>query len=468
MRYNKIIWISLDTLRSDCIGFNKHKLYPTEYDINVELDATRLDELCKKGCFFSNTISAAPYTSASHAAYFTGLWPKNNGLYDQFNSKLSAKNVFQIAKKSGYKTLFKTDFPFILGKYLNMIKGVDKYIIEDNLKVLSGIKNNKKVFSFIHFGQIHYPYGFHNIRFGGKDYVNKIRELRKRYDINFEKMNLDDMAIETFRTKKDLSLLYQYKKIIATLYSNKKDDDLFSLYLEGINYFHKKLFNEFLDKLLKIVEKDDYLIIISADHGEAWNDESYGHHNSLDEGVIRVPLVFYAKDIKPLQYDNRIRTIDVLPTLNEILFKSKKTFDGKSLHNIIYNNKIEKDRFAFSAIWVSEIKDVLRNVNTILKKGILSTKENISIKYSAAIYQDEYKYIINFKKFTNRGEHIVDFHREQLLKIKTPTNIKPMGNPKKKRQFRKITEEYNSPKIQKHKSHSEVMKEYFNLQGYKI
>jgi hypothetical protein len=468
MKYNKIIWISLDTLRADCIGFNKHKLYPKEYKIIVGLDNSKLDELCKNGCFFSNAISAAPYTSASHAAYFTGLWPKHNGLYDQFNSKLTAENVFQIAKKSGYKTLFKTDFPFILGKYLNMIKGVDKYIIEDNSKILSEIKNNKKVFSFVHFGQIHYPYGFHNIQFGGKDYIAKISELRKKYHIDFDNMNLDDMAIETFRTKKDLALLYQYKKIIATLYSAKKDDDLFNLYLEGINYFHKNLFNNFLDNLLKAVEKDNYLIIISADHGEAWNDESYGHHNSLDEGVIRVPILFYAKDIKPFQYDNRIRTIDVLPTLNEVLFKSKKTFDGKSLHKIIYNNKMEKNRFAFSAIWVSELKDVLRNVNTIIQKDTLSTKANVSIKYSAAIYSDNYKYIVNYKKFTNRGEHIIEFPREQLLSIKILTVMKQINDSKKKKQFRKITDEYNSPKIQKHKSHTQVMKEYFNLQGYKI
>ena len=73
------------------------------------------------------------------------------------------------------------------------------------------------MFSFIHFGQIHYPYGFHNLKFGGEDYIKKIEFLEKKYDIKPEEINLEDMAIETFRTKEDLSLLYRYKKIIARL-----------------------------------------------------------------------------------------------------------------------------------------------------------------------------------------------------------------------------------------------------------
>jgi len=468
MEYKKIIWISLDTLRADCISFNKNKLYPDEYKIKINLDSSKLDELCAKGCFFANAISVAPYTSASHAAYFTGLWPKNNGLYDQFNSKLNAKTVFELAKKAGYTTIFKTDFPFILGKYLNMIQGVDKYIIENNKSVLTEIKNNNKVFSFIHFGQIHYPYGFHNSKFGGEDYVKKIEALEKKYDIKPEEINLEDMAIETFRTKEDLSLLYRYKKIIAHLYSNKNDDALFNLYLEGINYFHKNLFNQFLEKLFKILENGDYLIIISSDHGEAWNEGTYGHHNSSDEGVIRVPIVFIAKDIKPKLYSNRIRTIDVAPTLNDLLFKSKYKFDGKSLSKIIYKNIIEKDRFAFSSVWVNKSKDVLEKVSKILKDDKLSTQRNISIKYSATVYKDKYKCTIDYQKFLNRSEQIADFKKERLFKVENLGVLKPIKDIKKVLEMKKMVEEYNNINPKTRKSQKEIMKEYFNLMGYKI
>lgn len=467
MKYNKIIWISLDTLRADCIPSNRHKLYPKEYRISHKLKRGVLDKVCAEGCFFANTISAAPYTSASHAAYFTGLWPKNNGVYDQFNSKLTAKTIFKTAKESGFKTVFKTDFPFILGKYLNMIKGVDTYLIEDNKKVLDEIKNNKKVFAFIHFGQIHYPYGFHNIRFGGADYRKKIRELEKKYRIDPESVNLSDMAIETFRSKEDLKLLYRYKKIISKLYGKKKDSDLFNLYLEGINYFNEHLFNKFLDKLTRTVENEDYLLIISSDHGEAWNEETYGHHNSLDEGVIRVPVIFKAKDITPQTYTNRIRTIDIVPTLNELM-QRKDVCDGKSLCPIIYDGKTEGNRVAFSAVWVNESHVVIKKIKTLQKDDHITFQQDISIKYSAAAYIGKYKYIVNYKHFVNRGPVLENLDCEQVFEISNLTKLTPKKNATVIAEGRKAVESYNDIPAERHNKQKGIMKKYFNLLGYKI
>jgi len=468
-KYDKVVWISLDTLRADCIGFNKAKLFPREYKTKTKLKKNRLDWVCSKGFLFNNAISAAPYTSASHAAYFTGLWPKNNGVYDQFNSKLKAETVFDMAKVAGFTTIFKTDFPFILGKYLNMISSIDHYFIEDDEQALRELKKRKQVFSFFHFGQIHYPYGFHNLTYGGKDYKKKVAELEKKYRIKTTRMNLDDMAIETFRKKKDLSLLYRYKKIVSFLYKNHLDDDLFDLYLEGINYFHDKKFNRFLNTLLKILDGTNYLVIISSDHGEAWNDNTYGHHNSLDEGVIRVPVLFYAPNIKPKVYSNRIRTIDVVPTLNQVLFKNKRKFDGKSLDGIIYSGTVEKDRDAFSAVWVNESKEVIKKIKQLLGQGHISTNPRLSVKYSEALYQGNIKFVKQHKKFMNRSEVLSDCLTSQASKIGPLEKIIECRLTKKT-QSEMITRirKYNAIKVQKRMKKTENIRDYFNLLGYRI
>jgi arylsulfatase A-like enzyme len=458
----------LDTLRADCIQSNPHKLYPRDYDVKVELQHSKLDELCSTGCFFPNTISVAPYTSASHAAYFTGKWPKNNGLFDQFNSKLDSKNIFEIAREKGFRTVFKTDFPFVLGKYLNMTNGVDKYIIENNEEALEEIAKNDKVFAFVHFGQIHYPYGFHNVGFGKDDYREKVSSLLKKYGISVEDVNLTDMAIETFRTKEDLDLLYKYKKIIAELYTKKLDSDLFNLYLEGINYFHQKLFNGFIEGIMDSVKDDNYLIIISSDHGEAWNDGCYGHHNSLDEGVIRVPLLFLSQDIKPRVFQNRVRTIDVVPTLDEMLFQSAEIFDGQSLNQIISQGITEEDRDAFAAVWVNESHDVLKKIKTLLATDEIQTSEGISVKYAVTSYRGQYKYSLHYKEFVNRTSNIEDSQTEGLWLIRNLTDFEQVFDEKIMAQMRSFAEKLNSVKQGSGLKKNDEMREYFRLMGYKI
>lgn len=470
MKYEKIIWISLDTLRADCINFNKKKLFSKEYKTRTKLRNTTFDELCSKGCFFSNVISTAPYTSNSHASYFTGKYPKKHGLFDQFNSKLSCETIFADAQKKGFHTVFKTDFPFVLGKYLNITtKGIDKYIVEDNEDFLKEISKEGKSFAFAHFGQIHYPYGFHNVNFGADAYREKVRTLIEKHKVKIDEQDLSDMAIETFRTEEDLDLLYKYKKIIAKLYKEKKDDELFDLYLEGINYFHENMFDDFLDNLLEIVKEKNFLIIISADHGEAWSDETYGHHNSLEEGVIRVPVLFYAKDIAPRVYDNRIRTIDIAPTVAKLLNLKEHSWDGKPVTSIIYDGDTEEHRNAFSAVWVNESSDVLKKIQTIVKDDELEAARDISVKYSFAYYSGNQKFIKNYKFFADRGNKIVDFDREELFKIgESGTTFTLIDDKAQKSKMRVIGEELNNIKPIKTLKKSKTMKEYFNFQGYKI
>ena len=469
MPYDKIVLISLDTLRADGIGFTKDKLYQNEYKLNVALGKTKLDELCARSCFFSNAISAAPYTSASHAAYFSGKWPKNNGLFDQFNSKMLVENVFRKFKKQRYKTIFKTDFPFILGKYLNLIGGVDEYFIENDLAPLESLQREEKTLVFFHFGQIHYPYGFHSLLYAGDDYKNKVVTLEKKYGIESVKIDLEDMAIETFHDEEDLRYLYRYKKIISHLYKNKDDDDLFNLYLEGINYFHENKFNRFLEQLLTQLGGQNYLIVIFADHGEAWNDETYGHHNSLDEGVLRVPMAFFAKDIEPQYVRNRIRTIDLLPTLLEMNGFDDRDYDGKSLVGCIYDNKIEEDRDAFAAVWVNQSSDVLANIKELEKNNDIKTKNGISLKYSAAYYRKSYKYIENYKHFFGRSEKIEDFNLKRLYAIDNLTNMVQIQDEQLEKELSELIVYYNNIlETDNVVGKSEQLKKYFRMQGYNV
>lgn len=473
--YDKIILISLDTLRSDAIGSNPYKLYLQNYKPTQKIKKGELDRIISEGVFFPNTISVAPYTSASHAAYFTGKWQKNNGIYDQFNSTLKTETIFDVAKRQGYDTIFKTDFPLVLGKYLNFLGGVDKYFIEDEAAALNALGDSEKTMAFFHFGQIHYPYGFHSLRYGGDDYVKKVEELEHKYNITHGSIELEDMAVETFRDKEDLELLYRYKAVVSYLYTHKHDDELFDLYFEGINYFHEHVLNVFLKKLEESLEGQRYLIVIFGDHGEAWSDETYGHHNSSDEGVLRVPLIFKGTDIsKAKLFSHRVRTIDLFPTLLEFMGNPVATYDGESLTqyiNISGSQPVDrKDRPAFSGVWVNELKDILRKTDSIFDGKEMAIDERISIQYSACMYDGQYKYVRTYQHFANRTEVLEPYDTEHLYDLTDLKRVEEVAVAEHQvivEKMRQLLVSYTQIDREQHDV-SEQMRQYFKMQGYNV
>lgn len=349
--YKHIILVSIDTLRADCITAVAKSPFLNKFAPSKDFQTTSLDWLIKNGTFFNYCITAAPYTTASHAAYFTGCWPKNNSVYEFYNRRISRPTIFQIASKLGWKTIFQTDFPIILGKNIGFTKSVDEYFIEDENGAFDCLQSesNQKTFSFFHFGGVHYPYGFHNTKFAPKDYPEKITSLEKQLEIDSDELP-DDILDESYRDKKEKDLLLRYKKIVDVLYSKKDYDTLHRLYVEGIDYFMKHRFDRFFNKLIKFVDKNNALLVVFADHGENWDDDSRGHSNSISPGVLRVPLIFYGKGIpKGRMVDSLVRTIDLTPTLAEIL-SAKGSFDGKSL-DCFFKQEKDDSRIGITQVW---------------------------------------------------------------------------------------------------------------------
>ena len=473
-RFEKIILISLDTLRADCIPSNPINLYKSEYkDISIDINKSSLDMLISKGVFFNNVIAAAPYTSASHGAIFTGLWPVENGLYDQFNHKLNAKTLFEIAKNFGFRTIFKTDFPLILGKHLGMTNGIDDYFIEDNNAALDSLREPGKSLAFFHFGAIHYPYGFHNLKLGGEKYIEKVRSLEKRLSIKSNIFQgLDDMAVETFRNPEDLRMLFRYKAIIQKLFREKQYAKLFNLYLEGINHFMSTQFEPFFSELFSLLEKsEDYLIIIFSDHGEAWSQGCYGHHNSLDEGVIRVPLIFYTPGINPMLISSRVRTIDIAPTLLDIMgYDNHQQLSGSSLVPSIFDNASIEDRDAYSQVWVTDIKDVVASSHAIIN-GQEMKHDAQNFHYKEAIYHSNYKYHKQYYRFVENSEELEPFSDAifyNLQKLDEPMIIEDSSFDQTR--FENLLLAYNIKKKnnEDESSVTENIRRYLNSLGYKV
>ena len=155
-------------------------------------------------------------------------------------------------------------------------------------------------FAFFHFADVHWPYGYH--KFKSNDEFNSLEnfliEQSRITGVPLSK-TIKPGPIEAIKKDEELLLEQNYRMIID-YYCNQKDyNTVMQWYADGISRFDNSRFDEFIKSLKNCGLFDDpnTLIIIFGDHGENWSDESYGHFNSCDYGVINVPVLLHSKSI---------------------------------------------------------------------------------------------------------------------------------------------------------------------------
>jgi choline-sulfatase len=387
--YEHYVLISLDTLRSDGIAANPYKLWPQKYHVDDILRTPLLDHLASTGAFFPNCISAAPYTSASHASIFTGKWPPQHGLYEFFNRRLRSPTIFSWARQLGLRTHFKSDFPIILGPQLGFTSDIDNYIVEDDERYLALLNPAEPGVSFIHFGGLHIPYGFHNLAYGGEPYRARVAELEAVLDD--PSRPLSDQLVETYRSAEDLDLLLRYKRIVQHYFASEDYDFIFQLYLEGITHFMRHRFEPFMERLIAKLAGRRVLFVIFGDHGEDWDRTCYGHFNSTAEGVVRVPVIFFGNDVSAGTHPTRIRSVDIAPTIASCLTpRLRPELDGTTLAGTVFGGETYPGREAFSQAYVSDRRQLLRVQEKLLRgDGEIGSLPHVC--YDEAAYDGDFK-----------------------------------------------------------------------------
>jgi choline-sulfatase len=386
--YDHYVLISLDTLRSDGIAANPYKLWPAKYKVADPPQTPMLDKMVAEGTFFPNCVSAAPYTSASHASILTGKWPANHHVVEFFNHRLRSRTVFAWARKLGFRTYLKSDFPLILGPHLGFSDDVDNYIVEDDEQYLSDLDLRHPTFSLVHYGSLHAPYGFHNLHYGGDAYRQRVAELEA--ELGPREIELADLLVETYRSGEDLDLLLRYKRIIGAHYGNGNYDRLFSLYVEGITHFMRTRFEPFISRLVEKFDGQRALFVIFGDHGEEYDVNCFGHFNSMAEGVIRVPVLFWGPDVVAQICPTRMRTVDVAPTLRSCLGARVDGLDGVSLADTVFDKGSYPARPAFCQSYISKTQNFVEFQQKLLRTG-RKTGSLPHVCFAEAVYNDDMK-----------------------------------------------------------------------------
>lgn len=93
---------------------------------------------------------------------------------------------------------------------------------------------------------------------------------------------------------------------------------------------------EVLDRLRELGYLDNTLVVITADHGEALGEhDGFGHPHQLDEGVLRIPLLFIASGYERRRLSRpglAAAQVDIAPTiLAELDIEVPRTWSGVPL-----------------------------------------------------------------------------------------------------------------------------------------
>jgi len=290
------------------------------------MDGARLDRivngknysnLIKNSTFFPKTITYAPYTIAALHAVFSGTYGHNNGVNSYWSTPKFKKNEYKTLslylQEKGYHTYADVINDLVLPNI-----GFDSFVVHDELNddlterhklLLENMKTksdqNKDFFLYLHYSNIH---------------TGIMEQVLKKYD------NFSD---EYFSKKNENAKFYD------TLFENADE------YLGEIISHCKKL---------NLIENS--LIVVISDHGisigEKLGERAYGVY-CYDYTLISTAL-FHHPSIPKKITENQIRSIDLLPTILEILSISMdsnyKPIDGQSLMPII--NGSSEERIAFS------------------------------------------------------------------------------------------------------------------------
>jgi len=327
-----IILISIDALRADhlsCYGYHRNT-------------SPNIDEFARQGALFKNCFSQITWTLASHASIFLSQYVWRHNVDDHRTDRLSnsCTTLAEILKNENYTTAAFTGGGAVSSEY-GFNQGFEIYnegpvgkhecyelssYVNKLLRWLKSVRN-RKFLLFIHTYDVHTPYN-----------------PPAQY---FDLYTKGQYEAEHLRTSKGIMVTIQTD---ASKLTPEEINYIIAVYDAGINYVDDELGKVF-KKLDQLGIYDNTIIIITADHGEAFKEHGkLGHCCKPYIEEVHVPLIMKGPGIpKNRIYENCVQHIDIVPTILEILnIPQRKELQGRSLLPLMNNYEIEEDFKTYS------------------------------------------------------------------------------------------------------------------------
>lgn len=290
----------------------------------ITIDQLRFDRLSQssiferlkhQGVFFSEVITYAPYTVASMHAVFSGMYGYKNGVNSYYAAhNFDGDNCYtlpQYLKSAGYFT--RAD---VVSSIIIPHQGVDMVTVHDEFRedlllrhrgILRETVGHSPFFLFLHYSHIH---------------TDMVKRVMKKYD-DFDEEYFSNMAVNSAKYNESVGRAGAY-------------------------------LTQLLQECMDLGLENNTLFVVLTDHGcsvgEKKGERCYGVFTY--EYTIRCFSYFIYPLFLPKgrEIDNVVRTIDIIPTILDILDihprRGFRPLQGESLLGLIFSRE-NRDRDAF-------------------------------------------------------------------------------------------------------------------------
>lgn len=300
-----VVLLVIDTLRAD-------KLRPFNPQTRVKTPA--IDRLAAEGVVFELAQAPENWTKPSVASILTGLHPQTHQ-QKTGDAALpsSAELLSEHLKAQGFAT-----GGFIANGYVSDRFGFDQGW-DDYTNYIREAKSTEAKDVFEDAGN--WIEAHKDARFFA--YIQTI-DPHVPYDPPGEYLEIYDPGQYSGQIKPRMTgdLLEKAKRNPPQVVFDARDKERLKALHDGEITKHDHFFGAFLDRLAALGLSEDTLIVVTADHGEEFDDHgSWGHGHSVYQELLHVPLMFRLPSRLPAgtKVSSAVSTLDVSATVTELL-----------------------------------------------------------------------------------------------------------------------------------------------------
>jgi arylsulfatase A-like enzyme len=255
-----LLLVSIDCLRADHVG-----AYGYERDTTPNLD-----ELAADGTVFENAFATASWTLPTHMSMLTGLLPSFHGATKWEKLSSSIDYLPELLGEAGYRTSGVVSWVYLSQTY-GFERGFHSYQVLDDPEASDVVDRalveldrgaGQLQFLFVHLYDPHWPYLPPDdllTRFGERPRdISDLLEITSK-----QEPPADELAIEEVVRLYDAEIAFADREL-GRLFTALEERGLY----------------------------DDFLIVVTADHGEAFHEHDHWQHSAtLYDEITHVPLI---------------------------------------------------------------------------------------------------------------------------------------------------------------------------------